>query len=67
MYYNGTIIRLFPSQMVRVFGKIFSDSYGGNKAFVADADSNEETQQLIENISKVLVDKSFDSFIQKYQ
>ena len=65
MYYNGQTLRLFPDEMIKVFANIFSDSYG-NKSFVDKCDGNENVQQLIENISMVLNDKSYDMFRQKY-
>ena len=65
MYYNGTILRLFPDEIVKVFGKIFVGSIE-NDAFVANADKNKDTITTIKNISEVLVDKSYEMFNRKF-
>ena len=63
MYYNGTIIRLFPSQMVRVFGKIFCNSHE-NKTFLQNTD---EMKEFIDSISSILIDKSYEAFRQTFE
>ena len=65
MYYNGQGIRLLPEEMIKIFGRIFSNSFGNDK-FIEQYDKNQEMKRLMESISKILRDTQYQMFRQKY-
>ena len=67
MYYNGTIIRLLPDEMIKVFQTLFWNS-DQNNTFIQNYYNKDDKQrkQQFPMIFKILYDQNYQAFVQKY-
>ena len=67
MYYNGTIIRLLPDEMIKVFQTLFWNS-DQNNTFIQNYYNKDDKQrkEQFPMIFKILCDQNYQAFAQKY-